>query len=210
MTRDAWGATSSRKAASARPQRGSASGERLILLAVAALVVTLLVVTYSRSPAAAFAITGVSFGAGLLVFGFGYFRDRRRERGRVERCRRALEEAAAAQQAALDASFYGAAQAGPAAFGVAGAARKLYYARHDWKVFLETLDFGQLTAAFARPDGAGRYRLEVRTRPGDAPPAAYFLTTGRREEAERWVRVLEPHLGPRAKMVEAEGMRDEG
>ena len=185
-------------------QRGSSLGEQLILYAMGALLVTLLVIAYGHSPAYAFAMIGIGLATGALVMAFGLFRDRRAARRRVERCRSGLEAAAAAGRAALDASFFGAGQGGPAAFGVAGAARKLFHARDDVpKVVVKVLEFDELAAAFARQDG-NRFRLEVRTRTGGDEPAraALFLTVDRRQEAERWIQALAPHLGARAKMVE--------
>lgn len=187
-----------------RRQYGSALGEQLIMLAMVALFIAVAAAAFSYSPVYGFIMIGAALGAGLLIFTFGVLRDRRMERLRVARCRLELERVAAAQETALESTFFGEAQGGPAAFGVAGAARKLIYARHDFqRVFSDVLEFDQLSAAFARPDGEGRFRLEVRARANAdrSPREPLFLTVAGREEAERWVQVLAPHLGARAKMV---------
>lgn len=186
-------------------QAGSSLGEQLIYYALVALGITVLAVAFSHSLAWGFTIVGVSLGAGLLVFAFGLFQMRREERRREEGCRADLERAAAEHNAAIEAVFFGRGEGGYAAFGVAGAARKLIHARESYqKDRTRVLEFDQLAAAFARPDGENRYRLEVRARPGDrgSQRAALFVTVTGREEAGRWVQVLQPHLEDRVRFVE--------
>lgn len=187
-------------------QAGSALGEQLIAYAVMALYCALLAVTFSQSLVAGFSIIGLTIVVGLLIFAFGYFRDRQAERRLVEARRFDLEKAAADHNAAIETVFVGRGEGGVVAvFGVAGAARKLIFARETYqKERTRVLDFDQLSAAFARPDGENRYRLEVRARPGDrgSQRAALFVTLMRREEAGRWVQILQPHLGDRVRFVE--------
>ena len=196
-----------------RRQHGSSIGEQLIMLALAALCVVLAVVTFSYSVTAGFTIVGIAVGMGSLIFVLGALRDRRVERRREERCLSELERAAAAQHAAVEATFLGREHGGPAAFGIAGAARKLIYARDGSpQVHVAVLDFDTLTAAFARQDGKNGYRLEIRARgDGESPREALFLTVEKRAEAERWIGVMEPYLQGRVRMVEgAGGMKDAG
>ena len=185
-------------------QTGSSPGELVVMLALGALLIAVVAAVFSYSPLHGYTLLGVAAGVVALVVTFGLLRDRRMEGRRVERCREELEHAAAALPAALEATFYGAGQGGPAAFGVAGAARKLIHARHgEPRVHVTVLDFDQLAAAFARTDGK-RLRLEVRMRRSDGHGAAdaLFLLVDGRDEAARWVRVLQPYLGERAKLVE--------
>ncbi len=189
-----------------RRQHGSSFGEQLIMLALAALFVVLAVATFRHSVTAGISVVGLAVGVGSLVFVLGVLRDRRVERRREERCVSELERTAAAQHAAVDAIFLGRREGGPAVFGIAGAARKLIYAREGSpQIHVTVLDFDTLAAAFARPDGKNRYRLEIRARASGAPPReALFLTVGKRADAERWISVLEPYLGRRVRMVEGE------
>lgn len=188
-----------------RHQSGSALGEQAIFYALVALCVVGFVSVFSQSVLWGFILVGVSLAGGLLLLAYGYFRMKREGRLRVERCRAKLEKAAAEQGAALDAVFLGEGEGAMTGFGVAGAAGKLVYAHNGYRQpDLAVLDFGELTAAFARPDGGNRYRLEARTRPGDdrSPRSTLFLRVESREEAERWVQVLQPHLGNRVRFVE--------
>jgi hypothetical protein len=188
-------------------QAGAASREQLILGAIVALFCAALVAVFRQSVTWGFIIVGTSLAAGLLVLVFGYFHTVREERRRGEACKADLERAAAEQGAAIEAVFSGRGEGGYAAFGVAGAARKLLHARESYqKDRVSVFDFDQLTSAFARPDGKDRFRLEIRARLGDSPSqrAARFVTVEQREEAGRWVEVLKPHLGDKARFVESE------
>jgi hypothetical protein len=90
------------------------------------------------------------------------------ERARVDARLADLEKAALARGAVIEALFIGEGQGGVAAFGVAGAARTLFFARETYeKDRTRALEFDQVGAAFARPDGESRYRLEVRTASGN-------------------------------------------
>jgi hypothetical protein len=182
-----------------RRERGSASGEQLILAALAALFIGGTVALWFHSPAHAYTLIALAVTAAVLAFTTGILRDRRNERMRAERCRLELARAAAAKQAAIEATFTGKGQAGHAAFGVASAAGKLFYAREGHPFRVETLEFTEIRAAFARADG-DRFRLEVRAEKAAEP---LYLTVAQRGEAERWVATLAPHLGARARMVDA-------
>ncbi len=186
---------------------GSAPGEQLILYALMALCLVGLVAVFSQSVLWGFIIVGISLATGLLVLAFGYYQLMRAPRRRVEQCRTKLEKAAAAHNLDLDAVFLGEGEGATTGFGVAAAARKLVYAHNGYRQpHLAVFDFGELAAAFARPDGK-RYRVEARMRAGDgrAPRAALFLRVEGREEAECWIRLLKPYLGERARFVEAGG-----
>jgi hypothetical protein len=187
-------------------QAGSAAGEQLITYAVVALYCVLLAVSFSQSLATGFSMIGITIVAGLLIFAYAWHRERQAERKLVEDRRSDLERAAADHNAAIETVFMGRGEGWAfSAFGVAGAARKLIFAREtDEKERTRVLEFDQLAAAFARPDGENSYRLEVRTRAGDdrSPRAVLFLRVEQREEAERWVQVLQPHLGERVRFVE--------
>jgi len=183
-------------------QSGSALGEQVIFYALVALCVVGLVSVFSQSVFWGFVIVGVSLAGGLLLLAFGYFQLKRGERRRVEHCRAKLTRAAAAQGATLDAVFLGEGEGVTTGFGIAAAARKLFYAHNGYrKPDLAAIDFDDVAAAFARPDGQNRYRLEARTGSGDGRKAL-FLSVESREEAARWVQVLQPHLGERARLVE--------
>jgi hypothetical protein len=199
-----------------RHQYGSALGEQAIFYALVALCVVGFASVFSQSVFWGFVILGVSLAGGLLLPAYGYFRMKREGRLRVERCRAKLEKAAAGQGAALDAVFLGEGEGAMTGFGVAGTAGKLVYAHNGYRQpDLAVFDFDELTAAFARPDGGNRYRIEVRvrSRDGRAPRAAMFLRVEGRAEADRWVQVLKPHLGERVKFVASADelrSRDEG
>lgn len=187
------------------PQAGSASGEQLIVWAVMVLYGVLLVVAFSQSLVAGFGMIGFTIGVGALIIVYGHFRDQRMERARVEARLSDLEQAALAHGAVIEALFTGRGEGGVAVFGVAAAAGKIFFARETGgKDRARVVEFSQAAAAFARPDGESRYRLEVRSRPGEdrAPRPALFLTVESRDEAARWVQVLKPHLGERAKFIE--------
>ena len=193
-------------------RRGQAGAlfERLFGYAVVVFYCVMLAVMFSRSLVSGFVMIGFTIAVGLLILAFAYFRERRAGSAFVAARRADLEKAAAAHDAVIETVFVGEGEGRLVAlFGVAGAARKLIFARETYrKERTRVLEFDQLTAAFARPDGEDRYRLEVRTRAADARPPldALYLKVGQREEAERWVRVLQPHLGDRVRFVEtAEG-----
>jgi hypothetical protein len=183
-------------------QRGTALGERLIMITLAVLFIGLFAATYSHSPKAAFAITGGAAGVGAGVFAYGYYRDRRMMLERKARCVQALEQAAAAEHTSLDAAFVDPGMA--AGFGVAGAVGRIFFARGFPAFAVVNIALDQVTAAFARPDGARGYRLELRVRPAvrGEPSPAHWVRTESLEEARRWVRALEPLLGARVKWVE--------
>ncbi len=185
-------------------QSGSAFGENLIVLAVMVAYGLMLMLAFSQSLAAGFGMVGLTIAAGALIFTWGILRDQRRERARVDARLSDLEQAALARGAVIEALFVGQGESGVAAFGIAGATRAIFFARETYeKNRTQAVDFDQVAAAFARPDGGNRYRLEIRIRPGDdrSSRAALFLRVESREEAERWVQVLEPHLGGRAKFI---------
>lgn len=187
-----------------RCEGGSSSGETLIGLAMAALAFTLVAVAFSRSTAYGFAVLAIGAGTAMLVFVYAVVREWRRAHQSETRIRSAMDRAAAERQGMIEATFFGEAQGGTAAFGVAGTARKLVYARGGFqKVSVTVLDFGQLAAAFTRPD-RDRFRLEIRTQAsaGGSPREAFYLLVAKRADAERWVEVLAPHLGDRAKLLE--------
>lgn len=193
-------------------RRGQAGAlfERLFGYAVVVLYCVLLAMTFRQSLVTGFVMIGLTVAIGALIFAFAYFRERRAGSAFVEARRADLEQAAAAHNAVIEAVFVGQGEGGlVAVFGVAGAARKLIFARETYqKERTRVLEFEQLAAAFARPEGENRYRLEARVRTEDArsPRAALYLRVERREEAERWVRVLQPHLGDRVRFIEtAEG-----
>lgn len=184
-----------------RHQSGSALGEKLIAWAVMTLYLGLLAIAFSRSLAAGFALIGLTVAVFAAVFAFGISRDRRKARGRMAQCRQNLEQAAATRGAALDSIFLGEGEIATSGFGIAGAARQLFYAHNGYgKPDLVVIGFGDLAAAFARPDGAG-YRLEIRTR-GDGRMMLWLRVDGR-EEAGRWVDGMKACLGDRARWVEA-------
>jgi hypothetical protein len=187
-----------------RYQSGSAFGENLILLVVFVLYGLLLVLAFSQSLTAGFGMVGFTIVVGAMIFVWGTLRDQRRERARVDALLSDLEQAALARGAVIEALFIGRGESGVAAFGVAGAAATIFFARETYeKDRTRAVDFGQVAAAFSRPDGEGRYRLELRIQPGDdrKPRAALFLRTESREDADRWVQALKPHLGERVKFV---------
>jgi len=189
-----------------RYQSGSAFGENLIVLAVMVAYGLMLVLAFSQSLAAGFGMVGFTIAAGALIFTWGILRDQRRERARVDARLADMEQAALARGAVIEALFIGQGGEGVAAFGVAGAARTIFFARETYqKDRVLAVEFDQVAAAFARPDGENRYRIEIRIQPGydRLPSAALFLGVESREEAERWVQVLEPHLGGRAKFISA-------
>ena len=187
-------------------QAGSALGEKLIIVAVMGLYCALLLAAFSQSLVAGFGIVGLTIGIGALVIAYGHMRDQRAERARVASRLSDLERAATAHDAVIDALFIGRGEGGVvAAFGVAGAAGKLFFARETYENDrTRVIEFGQVAAAFARPNGEDHYRLEVRSRPGDgrSPRATLFVRVESREEAGRWVDTLKPHLGDRAKLVD--------
>jgi hypothetical protein len=199
-----------------RPSRGFA--ESLIVLAVMVAYGLMLVLAFSQSLAAGFGMVGFTIAVGALIFTWGIMRDQRNARARVDARLSDLEQAALARGAVIEALFIGQGDGGMAAFGVAGAARTVFFARETYqKDRVQAVDVDQVAAAFARPDGENRYRLEIRIRPGDdrSPHAALFLGVENREEAERWVQVLEPHLGDRVRFIatdenEKTRMKDEG
>jgi hypothetical protein len=187
-------------------QSGSAFGENLILLVVFVLYGLMLVLAFSQSLAAGFGLVGLTIGVGAMIVVWGQRRDRRMERARVDARLSDMEQAALARGAVIEALFIGQGESGMAVFGVAGATRTIFFARETYqKERVHAVEFEQVAAAFARPDGENRYRLELRIRPGDdrSPRAALFLGVESREEAGRWVQVLEPHLGGRAKFISA-------
>jgi len=191
-------------------QSGSSFGEQLIMLAMMALVITMVAVAFSRSMAYGLAVVGIGLGTAMLVFVYGIVREWRMAHRREQRIRTEMERAAAQQQAALELTFFGEAQAGQAAFGVSSAARKLIHARDGFqKVAVTVLDFDQLGAAFARPE-RDHFRLEVRTRAGEggSPRESFHVLVPKRDDAERWVRALAPHLGERARFL-TEPTKDE-
>jgi len=186
-----------------RRQGGFSTVEIITMLVMAALVITMLAVAFRRSLAYGLAAVGVGLGTAMLVFIYAVVREWRTSHQREKRIRSEMERAAATLQAALEATFFGDPQVSPAAFGVAGAARKLLHARDDLsRVAVAVLDFDEIAAAFARPDRT-RFRLEVRTRggPGGGNREAHFVLVARREDAERWVRVLAPHFGDRVRLL---------
>ena len=187
-------------------QAGSAAGEQLITYAVVALYCVLLAVSFSQSLATGFSMIGITIVAALLILAYAWRHERQAERRLVEARRSDLEKAAADHSAVIETVFMGRGEGWAfSAFGVAGAARKLIFAREtDEKERTRVLEFDQLAVAFARPDGEKSYRLEVRTRAGDdrSPRAVLFLRVEQRAEAERWVQVLQPHLGERVRFVE--------
>lgn len=183
-------------------QSGSALGEQLIVGAVMVLYFGLLAIAFGQSLSTGLVVIALTVAAALAILVFGVSRDRREARRRAQRCREKLEQAAAAQGAALDTVFLGEGEGALTGFGIAGAAHKLFYAHNGYrKPDLAVLDFSGVAAAFARPDGQNLCRLEVRTGSGDGR-AALFLRVESREEAERWVQVLQPHLGERVRFVE--------
>jgi hypothetical protein len=187
-------------------QGGSSLSEQLFVCAVVAFYCVLLAVSFNRSLAAGFGMIGLTLAIGLLIFAYAWRRERQAQRKLVEDRRSDLARAAAEHHAAVDTVFMGRGEGWAfSAFGVAGAAGKLIFAREtDDKERTRVLEFDQLAAAFARPDGGKSYRLEVRTRAGGdrSPRAVLFLRVEERAEAERWVRVLQPHLGERVRFVE--------
>lgn len=189
-----------------RRQDGSAAGEQLITFAVVALYCVVLAVSFSRSLAAGFSMIGLTLAVGLLIFAYAWRRERQAQLKLVEDRRSDLARAAAEHGAAVETVFMGRGEGWAfSAFGVAGAAGKLIFARETYeKERTRVFEFEQLAAAFARPDGDKGYRLEIRTRAGDdrSPRAALFLRVEQRTEAERWVQVLQPHLGERVRFVE--------
>lgn len=187
-------------------QAGSAIGEKLIVCAVMGLYCVLLLSAFSQSLAAGFGMIGLTIAVGALIIAYGYLRDQRAERARVDARLSDLEQAAIAHGAVIEAIFSGRGEGGAVAvFGVAGAAGKVFFARESYeKDRTRVIEFDRLAAAFARPDGENRYRLEIRTSPGEdrSPRAALFLRVESREEAERWVQVLQPYLGDKVRFVE--------
>ena len=188
-------------------RRGQAGAlfEQLFAYAVAAFYCVMVVVAFSQSLVTGFVLIGLTIVFALLIFAFAYFRERRMGRAFVDARRADLEKAAADHNAVIEADFVGQGEGGlVAVFGVAGAARKLFFARETYqKERTRVLEFDQLDAAFARPDGENRYRLEVRVRADEerAPRVALFVRVEQRAEAERWVQVLQPHLGDRVRFV---------
>lgn len=192
-----------------RRSQAGALFEQLFVYGVMVLYCVLVAVAFSQSLALGFGMIGLTIAVGAMIISWGQLRDRRVERERVEARMRDLEQAALAHGAVIEAVFTGPGEGGVvAAFGIAGAAGRIIFARENYRKDRSSVfGFGEVTAAFARPDG-GNYRLEVRVRPqdGGAPRVAIFLRVGAREEAERWVRVLQPHLGDRVRFMEtAEG-----
>ena len=188
-----------------RRSQAGALFEQLFAFAVVAVYCVLLAVTFRQSLVTGFVMIGLTIVFGLLIFAFAWFRERREKRRREQGCRDDIARAAAEHNAAIEAVFIGRGEGGYAAFGVAGAARKLIHARESYeKDRVRVLDFDQLSAAFARPDGGERFRLEARVRPADKSPqrAALFVAVLQRDEAERWVQVLQPHLGDKVRFVE--------
>ncbi|MBI3043155.1 MAG: hypothetical protein HYY78_10060 [Betaproteobacteria bacterium] len=187
-------------------QAGSALGEKLIIVAVMGLYCALLLGAFSRSLVAGFGMVGLTIGIGALVIAYGHMRDQRAERARVNARLSDLEQAALAHGAVIEALFIGRGEGGAvAAFGVAGAAGKVFFARETCeKDRTRVVELAQIAAAFARPDGEDRYRLEVRSRPGEgrSPRATLFVRVESREEAGRWVDTLKPCLGNRVKLVD--------
>jgi len=187
-------------------QGGSSLSEQLFVCAVVAFYCVMLAVSFNRSLAAGFGMIGLTLAIGLLIFAYAWRRERQAQRKLVADRTFDLEKAATDHNAAIDAVFMGRGEGWAfSAFGVAGAQRKLIFSRETYeKERTRVLEFEQLAAAFARPDGKNSYRLEVRTRAGDdhSPRAALFLRVEERAEAERWVQVLQPHLGERVRFVE--------
>lgn len=179
--------------------------EQLFAYAIVAVYCAMLAVAFSQSLGLGLGMIGVTLAVALLIFAYACFRERREQRRREQGCRADLARAAAEHNAAIETVFIGRGEGGYAAFGVAVAAHKLIFARESYeKDRVRVHEFEQLAAAFARPDGKHRYRLEARARSGDKSPqrAALFVMVTQREEAERWVRVLQPHLGDRVRFVE--------
>ena len=189
-----------------RRRQAGALIEQLFVGVVVVFYCALLALSFNRSLAAGFGMIGITIAIGLLILAFAWHQERRAERRLVEARRSDLEKAATEHNAAIETVFMGRGEGWAfSAFGVAGAARKLIFARETYeRERTRVLDFDQLAAAFARPDGENSYRLEVRTRAGDgrSPRAILFLRVGQRTEAERWVQVLQPHLGERARFIE--------
>lgn len=186
----------------ARRRSGSALGEQLIALALLTLFFGLLAVAYSRSLAFGMVFTVLSLAGAALAVGYGVHRDRRRVRELRARCLGAIDQAGAAEQALIETAFVDAGAG--AAFGLAGAAGRIYFAHGFQSVQVDRIVLDQVSAAFARSDGQRGFRLEVRVRPergGERPPARW-LRTASREEARRWVSALAPYLGPRVSWVE--------
>lgn len=182
-------------------QAGSTAGERLIAWATVLLLVGLLASAFDRSLAAGVALTALAAAAGGAVLAWGLRRDRRQVEQRAARCREALARAAAP----IDAEFVG--EGGTAALGVVAGAGRLYHAHGYPAVRTDALAFGEIDPAFARHEPGRGYRLEARGR-CDGVPARFGIWTARREEAERWVAALAPHLGRRAKWIEEPGNRE--
>jgi hypothetical protein len=189
-----------------RSQAGGALYEQLFAGAVVVLYCVLLVVAFNQSLALGFGMIGFTLVVAVSIFAFGYWHDRRTVRRREQGCRDDIARTATEHNAVIETLFIGRGEGGYAAFGVAGAARKLIHARESFeKDRIRVLEFDQLSAVFARPDGGERFRLEARVQPIDKGPqrAALFVADLQRDEAERWVQVLQPHLGERARFVES-------
>jgi hypothetical protein len=187
-------------------QGGSSLSEQLFVCAVVVFYCVMLAVSFGQSLATGFSMIGLTIATGLLIIAYAWHSERKAARKLVEARRSDLAKAAADHNAAIEAVFMGRGEGWAfSAFGVAGAARKLIFAREtEEKERTRVFEFDQLAAAFARPDGEKSYRLEVRTRAGDdrSPRAVLFLRVEQRAEAERWVQVLQPHLGERVRFVE--------